>query len=117
MDEFEKLVHVNDEERNKRTLWVRCNLTMAGYVFKTSILAPLQKNLYKTGLVKNIGVKIGHKLKGKTHPHNYLFIEFDDEKAAKKCMRLITTHVSSSLTPYLVGSNTFVPIRKSMRKK
>jgi hypothetical protein len=116
VDEFEKLAHINDEERKKRTLWIRCNMIMTGLVFRTNVLAPFKTNLTKTGLVRNIGLKIGHKLKGKTHPHNYMFIEFEDERSAKKCMRLITSHVSSSLTPFLVGSNSYVCIRKSQRK-
>lgn len=116
VDEFEKLVHVSAEERKKRTLWIRCNLTMTALTFRNYVLKPFQNNLAKTGLVRNIGAKIGHPIKGKSYPRNYLFIEFEDERSAKKCMRLITTYVSSSLTPYVVGSNTFVQIRKSKRK-
>lgn len=30
VDEFEKLVHINAEERNLRTLWIKCTLTLTG---------------------------------------------------------------------------------------
>jgi len=89
VDEFEKLIFVDADERNKRTLWVRCNISISGAVFMANVYQPFKNHLDKTGLVRNITVKIGHKIKGKVAPHNYLFIEFEDEKSAKKCLRLI----------------------------
>lgn len=66
-------------------------------------------------MVRNWYVGRGHQIKGKSKANCYFFIEFQDEISVQKTMRYLKKMNPFNATGYLVGTNTFVHLRRSKR--
>lgn len=116
VDEFERVFDKKDEKRKKVSIWIRLHNTLTG-AFVKQTMEKFKANRRHVGLVRSMIFRRGGKISGKDHAHNYCFIEFEDENSVKKCMRWMQNNADGISTPYLVGSNTFVLFRRSLKNK
>lgn len=118
VDAFEKMAYLQ-EERMKKTIWFGpIENYYAGPNMRYDIINQFCAD--KTGLVKEpIRFKVGKKIPGKTNNKSiYMFVEFENEKSIHRVNKMVyKRRINFSRKCYLAGTNTFVAIRRSKRKR
>lgn len=118
VDQFEKLLYQKDDKM-ARTLWF--GPLAPGYFENavTRVNMIKQFRVSKTGLFKlPFRFKDAKKIRGKTSRSNaYMFVEFEDEASIVKVTKLVSTgKLNFARKCFRAGTNTFVQIRRSVRK-
>lgn len=118
VDAFEKMSYLQ-EERMKKTIWFGpIESHYATAAMRADIINQFCED--KAGLIKTpIRFRVGKKIQGKTNAKSiYMLVEFENESNIHRVNKMVyKRRLAFSRKCYLAGTNTFVAIRRSKRKR
>jgi len=104
------------EEKLKKTLWFAPIADHYATYSRYNVINQILQD--KVGLVKDIRVKLGKKIPGKTNAKSiYMFVEFEQEENVERASRMVYKgRLNFSKKAYLCGTQTYALIRRSKKK-